>query len=113
MIYAVAALIVIAAVGAAVPPLRQRGRQLAADLKIINADTADVMSSATYQRFAVRRDRWVATAGSYVGNTTMSCMITAKLDTLTWHYHPGQPVCAEASFEDTVAALFPAPPAKR
>jgi hypothetical protein len=40
-------------------------------------------------------------------------MITAKLDTLTWRYHPGQPVCADASFDDTVAALFPAPPAKR
>jgi hypothetical protein len=61
----------------------------------------------------ILRDRWVATAGSYVGSTTMSCMITAKLDTLTWRYHPGQPVCADASFDDTVAALFPAPPAKR
>ena len=164
IIYVVAAGIVVFGVSAAVTPLRQRARQIAADLRLINADTGDVMASATYQRFAVRReavhdmqaallqvahaesvwvadsgrpttfltlrdiaidpnkvrvsvwilrDRWVATAGSYVGNTTMSCMITAKLDTLTWHYHPGQPVCAEASFEDTVAALFPAPPAKR
>lgn len=55
IIYLVAAVIVVAGLAAAVPPLRERARQLAADLKIISADTGDVMSSATYQRFAARR----------------------------------------------------------
>jgi hypothetical protein len=56
ILYVLAAVIVVAGLGAAVPPLRQRARQLAADLKIINADTGDVMASATYQRFARRRE---------------------------------------------------------
>jgi len=56
ILYVVAAVIVLFGVSAAVTPLRQRARQLAADLKIINADTGDVMSSATYQRFAARRE---------------------------------------------------------
>jgi len=56
IIYVVVAGIVLFGVSAAVRPLRQRARQIAADLKVINADTGDVMSSATYQRFAVRRE---------------------------------------------------------
>jgi len=161
IIFVVAA-VVLVGLAAATRSLRQRVSETAADLKLINGDTGDVMASATYQRFAVRReavhdmqaallhvahaesvwvadsgrpttrltlqeiamdpnkvrlsvwilrDRWVATAGSFVGNTTMSCMITAMLDTVTWRYHAGQPVCAEASFDDTVFALFPPPPA--
>ncbi len=164
IMYAVAALIVVTGVALGVARLRERARRVAADINLIRSDTGDLMASATYQRFAMRRgavhdmqaallqvahaesvwvadsgrpttvltlreiaidpnrvwvsisilrDRWVATAGSYVGNTTMSCMITAKLDTLTWHYHSGQPVCADASFRDTVAAMISAPPAKR
>jgi len=154
MIYAVAALIVIVAVSAAVPPLRQRARQLAADFKIINADTGDVMSSATYQRFAARReavaamrnallgmataestfvadsgrpttrwfmgryafvndksnvgpsieiqrDRWVAKVGNI--HTSMSCTLTAMLDTTTWRYHAGEPVCAGWTAADSLA----------
>lgn len=56
IIYGLAAVLVIAVLAAAVPPLRQRARQLAANLKIIRADTVDVMSSAVYQRFARRRE---------------------------------------------------------
>ena len=56
ILYVMAAVIVVAGLGAAVTRLRQPARQLAADLKIINADTGDVMSSATYQRFAARRE---------------------------------------------------------
>jgi len=55
IVYAVGAVIVVAGLAAAIPPLRHRVRQVAADFKIINADTGDVMSSATYQRFAARR----------------------------------------------------------
>ena len=161
IMYVVVTLIVVTGVALGVVRLRERARGVAADINLIRGDTGDVMASATYQRFAVRReavhemqaallhvaraesvwvadsgrpttqltlqeiamdpnkvrlsvwilrDRWVATAGSFVGSTTMSCMITAMLDTVTWRYHAGRPVCAEASFEDTVFALFPAPP---
>jgi hypothetical protein len=147
ILYVMAAVIVLAGLGAAVTRLRQPARELAADLKIINADTGDVMSSANYQRFAARReavatmraallglaaaesmyvadsggrtttswfigryafvndksnvgptmqilrDRWVATIGNV--HTTMTCTITAMLDTATWRYHAGEPVCVE------------------
>jgi len=56
IIYVVAAVIVVFGVSAAVTSLRQRARQVAADLKLIRADTGDVMASATYQRFAARRE---------------------------------------------------------
>jgi hypothetical protein len=56
IIYVVAAVIVVFAASAAVRPLRQRAREVAADLKLISADTGDVMASATYQRFAARRE---------------------------------------------------------
>jgi hypothetical protein len=56
IIYVVAALVVIGGLAATVPPLRQHARQIAADLKIISADTGDVMSSAVYQRFARRHE---------------------------------------------------------
>src|SRR6266545_7054372 len=56
IIYVLAAVLVISVLAAAVPPLRQRARQIAANLKIIRADTVDVMSSAVYQRFARRRE---------------------------------------------------------
>src|SRR2546423_8508555 len=55
ILYFVAMVIVVAGVSAAITPVRQRARRIAADLKIINADTGDVMASATYQRFAARR----------------------------------------------------------
>jgi hypothetical protein len=56
IIYTVVAVVVVFGVSAAVTPLRQRVRQLAADLKIIRADSGDVMAGATYQRFAARRE---------------------------------------------------------
>src|SRR5436309_5330819 len=56
IIYAVGAVIAVAGIGAAVRPVRQPAHQIAADLKIISADTGDVMSSAVYQRFARRRE---------------------------------------------------------
>ncbi len=160
IIYVVAAVLVIGGLAAAVPPLRQRARELAADLKIISADTVDVMSSAVYRRFAARRqgvaamkaalksiaaaesafvadsgrptpgyrlegryafvndksnfgpfieiqrDRWVAKVGN--NNTTMSCTLTAMLDTTTlasikWRYHAGEPVCAGWIAADSLA----------
>jgi hypothetical protein len=159
IIYVVAAVFVIGGLAVAVPPLRQRARQIAADLKIISADTVDVMSSAVYRRFAARRqavaamkaalksiaaaessfvadsgrptvfslqgrygfvndksnfgpfieiqrDRWVAKVGN--NNTTMSCTLTAMLDTTTldsttWRYHPGEPVCTGWTAADSMA----------
>jgi len=160
IIYVVAAVLVIGGLAAAVPPLRQRARELAADLKINSADTVDVMSSAVYRRFAARRqgvaamkaalksiaaaesafvadsgrptpgyrlegryafvndksnfgpfieiqrDRWVAKVGN--NNTTMSCTLTAMLDTTTlasikWRYHAGEPVCAGWTAADSLA----------
>jgi hypothetical protein len=41
----------------------------------------------------ILRDRWVATIGNV--HTTMTCTITAMLDTATWRYHAGEPVCVE------------------
>jgi len=160
ILYVVAAVMVVAGLAAAVPPLRQRARQLAADLKIISADTVDVMSSATYQRFAARReavaamkaalrsiataesafvadsgrptvawfqgrygfvndksnlgpsieiqrDRWVAKTGNI--HTDMNCTLTAMLDTTTWRYHAGEPVCIGWPAESTALANAPVP----
>ena len=160
IIYLVAAVIVVAGLAAAVPPLRQRARRIAADLKIINADTGDVMSSATYQRFAARReavatmragllamaaaestfasdsgrptssfigrywfvndksnlgpsieimrDRWVAKTGNI--HSDISCTLTAMLDTTTWRYHAGEPVCSGwSAAESTALANAPVP----
>src|SRR6266446_9807959 len=67
ILYVIAAVIVVAGLGAAVTRLRQPARQLAADLKIINADTGDVMSSATYQRFAARREAVAAMRNALLG----------------------------------------------
>ena len=164
IMYAVAALVVVVGVAAGVVRLRQRARGVAADIALIRGDTGDVMASATYQRFAQRRqgvvamraalldvaraesvwvadsgrpttrlqrsditydankvyvwisllgDRWVAAAADHSSSTmpsTMTCMITAMLDTVTSRYHPGAPVCAEAYFQDTIAAMVSRPP---
>jgi len=160
IIYLVAAVILVAGVGAAVTRLRQPARQLAADLKIINADSGEVMSSATYQRFGARRDavaamradlrglaaaestfvadsgrtttswfmgryafvndksnvgptmqilrdRWVATIGNV--HTSMTCTITAMLDTATGHYHAREPMCPWTPEKSTVIANAPVP----
>jgi len=158
IIYVVTAVVVIGGLAAVVPRLRQRARQVAANLKIIGADTGDVMASATYQRFAARRqavavmkatlksvavaestfvadsgrpttsfwgryafvndksnfgpfveiqrDRWVAKTGN--NHTTMSCTLTAMLETTTGRYHAGEPVCGEWSpLESTAPANAP------
>jgi len=54
IIFVVAA-VVLAGLAAATRSLRQRVSETAADLKLIKGDTGDVMASATYQRFAARR----------------------------------------------------------
>ncbi len=54
--YVVAALIVVTCVALGVARLRERARGVAADVKLIRGDTGDVMASATYQRFAARRE---------------------------------------------------------
>jgi len=162
IIYAVGAVIAVAGIGAAVRPVRQRAHQIAADLKIISADTGDVMASAVYQRYATRResvdkmraglrsiavvesafvadsgrptnvllpegryafttdpanlisidikrDRWVAQAQNT--HTSMSCSLTAMLDTTgpSWRYHPGEPVCAEWTAESIAVAAAASP----
>lgn len=56
IIYVVAAVLVVAGIVAVVSRLRQRAPEIAADLKMMNADSDDVMASATYQRFAARRE---------------------------------------------------------
>jgi len=55
IIFVVAA-VVLVGLAAATRSLRQRVSETAADLKLINGDTGDVMASATYQRFARRRE---------------------------------------------------------
>src|SRR5258706_7210756 len=55
IVYVVAALIVVGGVALGVARLRERARGVAADVKLIRGDTGDVMASATYQRFAARR----------------------------------------------------------
>src|SRR6185437_7489178 len=56
ILYVVAALIVVAGVAAGIARLRDRARGVAADIELIRGDTGDVMASATYQRFAARRE---------------------------------------------------------
>jgi len=164
ILYGVVVAILLAGAATAYAPIRQRVRTVAANLKIINADTGDVMYTATYQRFAVRReavasmkgdllslaaaesafvadsgrpttnpprsywsskdrdnyawirierDRWVAKMTNL--HTSMSCSITAMVDTMTmvdtmpWRYHAGQPVCAGWSAESTALANAPGP----
>jgi hypothetical protein len=58
IVYVVVAVVIVVGVLMAATPLRHRVRDLAADLKIINADTGDVVASATYQRFATRREAY-------------------------------------------------------
>ncbi|SRR6266545_677322 len=157
--YGVAAAVVVTVVLLAARPFTQRVNALQSDLDKINADTGDVMASATYQRFAARReavaamryallavaraesiwmadsgrptsvlrsrdlpnvrsdvrvtiqflrDRWVATAAA---NTTMTCSLTAMLDTVRLQYHPAMPVCAEWSTAESLAAVAAEPPA--
>jgi len=54
--YVVAALVVVTGVALGVARLRERARGVAADINLIRSDTGDVMASATYQRFAARRE---------------------------------------------------------
>ena len=54
--YVVVALIVVTGVALGVVRLRERARGVAADINLIRGDTGDVMASATYQRFAARRE---------------------------------------------------------
>ena len=127
-------------------PRCKQTKEFRAELDKVRADTGDVMSSATYQRFAARReavsamrnallalaaaesafvadsgrpttffegkyrfqndpsnlpptiqigpDRWFATISNQ--HTSMTCKITAMLDTSSGRYHPGAPVCAGA-----------------
>lgn len=49
----------------------------------------------------IQRDRWIARTGNV--HTSMQCTLTAMLDTVTWRYHPGAPVCAEWTAGDSFA----------
>jgi hypothetical protein len=49
----------------------------------------------------IQRDRWIAKIGNV--HTSMQCTMTAMLDTVTWRYHPGVPVCAEWTAQDSLA----------
>src|SRR6266850_2912426 len=55
----------------------------------------------------IQRDRWVAKVGN--NYTTMSCSLTAMLDTTTWRYHAGEPVCIGWTAESTALANAPVP----
>ena len=164
IIFVVAA-VVLVGLAAATRSLRQRVSETAADLKTISADTGDV-SSATYQRFArrrqgvaamkaalksiaaaesafvadsgrptpayrlegryafandksnfgpfieIQRDRWVAKVGN--NYTTMSCSLTAMLDStmldsIKWYYRAGEPECVGWAAESTALANAPVP----
>ena len=56
IIYGVVALVVVVSLAVGVMRLWERVRGVAADVNLIRADTGDVMASATYQRFKVRRE---------------------------------------------------------
>jgi hypothetical protein len=56
ILYGGLVVLLLAGAATAYAPIRRRVRNVAADLKIISADSGDVMASATYQRFAVRRE---------------------------------------------------------
>ena len=153
--YGIIAALIVAAVVSFGPSLRQRFGELHSDVSKIRGDTGDVMASATYQRFAARReavgamrealariaaaesafvadsgrptsvfldkyrfandpanlgptieiqrDGWVARVQN--NHTTITCTLTAMFDTLSGQYHPGTPVCAGWSPEESLAAV--------
>src|SRR6266850_2807609 len=60
----------------------------------------------------IQRDRWVAKVGN--NYTTMSCSLTAMLDStmldsIKWYYHAGEPVCVGWAAESTALANAPVP----
>lgn len=77
ILYLVVAAMIVAGVLMAATPLRHRVRELAADLKIINADTGDVMASATYQRFKARRDAIAAMRSGLLAMATAESAFVA------------------------------------
>ncbi len=82
----VAALIVVTGVALGVARLRERARGVAADVKLIRGDTGDVMASATYQRFAARRQ---AVA---IMKTALKSLAAAESTALANAYVPVNPV---------------------
>jgi hypothetical protein len=48
----------------------------------------------------IQRDRWVAKIGNI--HTDIECSLTAMLDTVSWRYHPGTPVCRGWSPEESL-----------
>lgn len=77
IVYAVAALLLVGGVFIAVRPVRQRARELAQNFKLIRGDTGDVMASATYQRFAVRRRAVESMRASLRGVATAESLFMA------------------------------------
>src|SRR6266850_1407709 len=60
----------------------------------------------------IQRDRWVAKVGN--NYTTMSCSLTAMLDStmldsIKWYYRAGEPVCVGWAAESTALANTPVP----
>jgi len=60
----------------------------------------------------IQRDRWVAKVGN--NYTTMSCSLTAMLDStmldsIKWRYRAGEPVCVGWAAESTALANAPVP----
>lgn len=49
----------------------------------------------------IQRDRWIARTGN--SHTSIQCTLTAMLDTVTWRYHPGAPVCAGWTAAESLA----------
>ena len=92
MIYVVAAVIVVAGLGAAVRRLREPARGLATDIQLIRGDTGDVMASATYQRFARRREAVASMRAALLQVAAIESMFVADsgrpTTSLFGHYVP-------------------------
>ena len=73
---------------------------------------AFTIDPATMVSIEIQRDRWVAQARN--NHTSMSCSLTAMLDTTgpSWRYHAGEPLCAEWTAESIAiaSAVTPQPP---
>lgn len=87
-----AAVVVAAIAVVAFRPLRERARELAADLKLISADTGDVMAGATYQRFAKRREAVASMRAALLQVAAIESMFVADSGrptvSLSGHYVP-------------------------
>ena len=142
-------------------PARKRFNELRSNVAAIAGDTGEIMASATYQRFAARRqavgfmragllalaaaestfvadsghptttflppygfrnhpsnlgptveiqrDRWIARVSNT--RTTITCTLTAMIDSATERYRAGEPVCAGWTAQESLAIAMDTAPA--